>query len=1280
MDMDNKAEPSAQFVREPRQIMAVHDPKLDQQQREVNAVLGQKAMALPLHIRGHYHVPAEPSNLLQFAQLLMATENAVHVQYQPNEESPRELTIRASGEHFRKAAQMQLPDTPQLHNFYAQQFHSSSSCDSDDSVNAANCEENAAEQQQQLGENGGEQYISNNDKQQQQLNSFISAYKPHQQYAHALRLSAQTSGGTRDAMARANIQTKSQLLSGSNAPKNGKIAATISKSIRSLLPSMLVIGVSAFISVAVYFFNNIQTPSKGAEDTNPANDAAFRAGANQTEEEIEEQLKENRETINAQQRELELFILCARLVRQFRKSDHKISAEDRKNFFEKYCEVTAWMEHNVGAPAVEVTQQKEAFEHLYNSIIDGASGNDYVATTGCVAGTSSQNEVATTGCPAGTSKKDEKDDDSQRVYMTKSPIVVAGGGLVGLSVAYGLAKRGAKEVFLFERHCIGAHNSTRISTGMINNPCFYTDRSLQSVVRKSHELYAELDNRGTLGFTRCGRVYLASSDDTAIQARRMFSRLSADPANSAAELVDCPSEMLSRWPMVATEDVKLALFSPLDATIDVQSLCCLLSDRCREMGVHIHETVGVKRVLLNERRTTYAVDTDEGFLETGAFVNAAGIWAGLVEVPELPDRQVRLAAHPCAYTFLSNDALPGIAERVHRRGAPFPIFIAMDENVYLCPTEFRTVSGGFVERDLNALTLPTQTKGAPEWHIPAPSWDNFAALLRHLLNRFPLMTELSRGSLISGAEMYTPDIRPLIGESDQARGYFIINGMNAQGLSFAGGLGDLLAQWVLEGRPPVTTQAVVDKLDVSRFLPLHANPQYLFQRVPEVASNIYKNFTASHQCHTARNLRTSPIHRHLRDAGAVFAENMGYERPIWYDFPAHPPDSSASSDFNEPRTHRQALFASQDPLVGKPNWFPMVAREYEACRESVGIIDMTSFAKFDISGPDVVPLLQKLCSANIDRAVGTTIYTGMHNEQGGYVSDATVSRMGNDSYFIVAPTVQQVRLALWIQRWADEWAMDVRLQDVTNNFIALDIVGPASRDLMRALTSESVTPHDFPSFAFRTIHLGLVGPIRAISVSHCGELGWMLYIPNELVLNAYEQLVDVGVEYSLRHCGYYALRHLRIEKFYVYWGQDIDSMTTPVECGRVFRVDFEKEFIGKEALNRQLERGVSKRFVQLLVDGHDMDRDPWPHGDEPIYRDGTLAGWTTTAAYGFTLGCQVCLGYVQNEQFGVSSDYLLRGSYEVELAGKRFPCRINLHSPSLPMISSEHPQHYRPTQ
>ena len=859
--------------------------------------------------------------------------------------------------------------------------------------------------------------------------------------------------------------------------------------------------------------------------------------------------------------------------------------------------------------------------------------------------------------------------------MNGPRVVICGGGLMGLSVAYNLAKRGAKGLYLFERNSIGTHNATRANTGLLASPMFYSDPSLRAVVRNSFDMYTELAADGAFKFNRCGRVYLASSDETEVQARRLYSRIITDPTSSSeAELLDCPSEMLSRWPMLATEDVKLAVFSPLDSTVDVLGLCRVLTDHCKEMGVQVFENCGVKKVLLNEENRVYAVDTDEGFIDASTFVNAAGIWSSLVEVLDnVPDHQVRIAAHPCSYTFLSTDPLPqtGLSERT-------PVFIAMDENIYICPTEYRTICGGFVEGDLQSLAPPTPTKGkAPEWHLPQPNWDNFRTVLRHLINRCPALAQLSRGDLITGAEMYTPDMRPVIGESDQARGYFHANGLNGQGLSYTGGLGSVLAEWIMGGQPPPGSSMNVDKLDVSRFLPLHSNPQYLFQRVPEVASNIFRTLSPSHQCHTARNLRTSPIHHHLRAAGAVFAENMGYERPLWYNPPQPEPENG------EHAMPRQSLFAAQDPLVGRPSWFPLVAKEYQTCRETVGLIDMTSFAKFDIQGPDVVPLLQRLCSANIDRPVGTTSYTGMQNEAGGYVTDLTVSRMGLHSYFLVAPTVQQTRLALWIRRWAREWKMqNVQLQDVTNGFTALDLVGPASRDLMREVTGRHMEPSEFPTFAFREMHIGLAGPVRVISVTHCGELGWMLYIPNEIAQNVYEQLTEAGTAHGLRHCGYYALRHLRIEKFYVYWGQDIDSGTTPVECGRVFRVDFDKEFIGKEALQRQLERGVHRRYVQLLLDNHDPEHDPWPQGEEPIYRSGKLVGWTTTAAYGFTLGCQVCLGYVENKEFGLTAEYLSQPGrhYEVELAHKRFPCRVNLHSPNLPMVSSEHPHHYRPTQ
>lgn len=852
-------------------------------------------------------------------------------------------------------------------------------------------------------------------------------------------------------------------------------------------------------------------------------------------------------------------------------------------------------------------------------------------------------------------------------------IVICGGGLMGLSIAYNLAKRGIKGLFLFERNCIGAHNSSRVNTGLFVSPMFYSDPSLRSVAWKSLNIYNELASTGAFEFNKCGRVYLSSSDESETQARRLLTRLVTDPSSSSqVEAIDCPSEMLARWPMLATEDVKLAVFSPLDATIDVSGLSRILADNCKEMGVQIFENCSIKKVLLNEESRVYAVDTDEGFIDVMAFVDAAGIDSSLVDVLGLPDADhpVRIAAHPCSFTFLSTDPLPHCQSSSQSQ----PIFVCMDENTYICPLKTRTVCGGFtMGGDLQALPPSSQTsKGTvTEWNMPTPVWDNFRIILRHLINRCPQLAQLPRGELMTSAEMYTPDMKPLIGESDQAKGFFLATGLNGQGVSFAGGLGSLLAEWILGGSSSIP----VDKLELTRFLPLHSNPHYLYLRVPEIAFNTLKNPLSSHQCHTARNLRTSPIHHSLRDAGAVFAEIMGYERPLWYNTTSVP-----DQDHDGPRLPRQSNFSGEDQLIGKPKWFPLVSKEYSTCRERVGLIDMTSFSKFDIQGADVVPLLQRLCSGNIDCPVGTTVYTGMQNDHGGYLTDLTLSRMGLHYYFIVAPTVQQVRLALWIKKWANEWKMNIQLQDVTNSFTALDIVGPASRALISEVTGKTMSPNEFPSFSFREMHIGLAGPIRVISVTHCGELGWMLYIPNELAQNVYEQLMEAGSLYGLKHCGYYALRHLRIEKFYVYWGQDIGSGTTPVECGRAFRVDFDKEFIGKEALQKQLDRGVNKRFVQLLLENHNLESDPWPHGEEPIYRNGKLAGWTTTAAYGFTLGCHVCLGYIENKEFGLTTEFLNKGSYEVELAGKRFTCKVNLHSPTLPMYSSEHPQHYRPTQ
>ncbi|KAI6207567.1 hypothetical protein M3Y96_00022700 [Aphelenchoides besseyi] len=838
-------------------------------------------------------------------------------------------------------------------------------------------------------------------------------------------------------------------------------------------------------------------------------------------------------------------------------------------------------------------------------------------------------------------------------------VLVCGGGLMGLSVAHSLAKRGAA-VLLFERDCIGAFSETQpANTGLVTAPSFWPDAMAQRMAKRSLRIYEDLAKVAGFKFTRCGRVYLANSDEALYHIRRIHSRACVHSDDN--ELIDCPSEMLARWPLIATEDVKLALHSVEDVALDHVGLCTALAESAREMGAKIYENCEVRKVMIGESQGVFAVDTEEGLVDTRIFVNCAGALANMIPISPLSDRHI-IPAYPCSYSLLVTEGLhhSGLTDRT-------PAFVDVDHSTFIYANDIRTIGGGFSESVVRALRLPSGTQ--PQWTVPQPDWDKFYPILKSLIERVPSMGQLSTGDLVSEVEMYTPDMYPVIGESERVHGYYVANGLNGQGLAMAGGLGDVLAQWILEGASSLQKHDV-SKFDITRYSRQHTNPQYLYERAPEIASYAFKPLHYSqHQCHTARNLRMSSIYHHLREAGAMFGEIMGYERPLWYE-------PEAGKDPN-----RNAIYSGQSSVFGPPSWHSNVAREYEACRERVGLIDMTSFSKFDVVGPDSVAFLQRICSAGIDRPIGSTIYTGMQNEFGGYVTDCTLSRLSEREFFIVAPSVQQVRCYAWLQKWIKEWNMNVFVQDVTANYTALDLVGPASRMLMSDITGKSMNSSEFPSFSFREIHVGMGAGIRSVSVSHCGELGYILYVPNEIAHYVYEKIIEAGQEYSLVHAGYYALRHLRIEKFFVFWGQDINATVTPVEAGRLFRVDFSKDFIGKAALLEQADQPPSKRYVQLLVDNFNLESDPWPQGDEPIYKDGRVVGWTTSAAYGFTLGSQVCLGYLRNrEGDGVDQEFLNSGVFSVDIAGKRFPVRVNLHSPTLPMISSEHPNHYRPTQ
>ncbi|XP_063453820.1 pyruvate dehydrogenase phosphatase regulatory subunit, mitochondrial isoform X5 [Pan paniscus] len=404
---------------------------------------------------------------------------------------------------------------------------------------------------------------------------------------------------------------------------------------------------------------------------------------------------------------------------------------------------------------------------------------------------------------------------------------------------------------------------------------------------------------------------------------------------------------------------------------------------------------------------------------------------------------------------------------------------------------------------------------------------------------------------------------------------------------------------------------------------------------------------------TGRQLRTSPLYDRLDAQGARWMEKHGFERPKYFV----PPD-------------KDLLALEQSKTFYKPDWFDIVESEVKCCKEAVCVIDMSSFTKFEITstGDQALEVLQYLFSNDLDVPVGHIVHTGMLNEGGGYENDCSIARLNKRSFFMISPTDQQVHCWAWLKKHMPKDS-NLLLEDVTWKYTALNLIGPRAVDVLSELSYAPMTPDHFPSLFCKEMSVGYANGIRVMSMTHTGEPGFMLYIPIEYALHVYNEVMSVGQKYGIRNAGYYALRSLRIEKFFAFWGQDINNLTTPLECGRESRVKLEKgmDFIGRDALLQQKQNGVYKRLTMFILDDHDSDLDLWPWWGEPIYRNGQYVGKTTSSAYSYSLERHVCLGFVHNfsedtgEEQVVTADFINRGEYEIDIAGYRFQAKAKLY-------------------
>jgi sarcosine dehydrogenase len=794
--------------------------------------------------------------------------------------------------------------------------------------------------------------------------------------------------------------------------------------------------------------------------------------------------------------------------------------------------------------------------------------------------------------------------------------VVIGGGIVGCSTAYHLARLGWRDVVLLERGQLSG-GTTWHAAGLVGQLRSYAN--MTQLIRYSAELYASLEAETgqATGWKRCGSLTVARTDARLIQLKRTVSMARAFGVE--AEIISL-GEAARRWPLMRTDDLAGAAWIPGDGKANPADITRALAKGAQAGGVTIRENVKVTGFKLVKSAVS-GVSTSAGDIDCEVVVNCAGLWAR--ELGRLAGVTVPL--HPVEHMYIVTGPMDGVTRDL-------PVMRDHDGHVY-----FKEEVGGLLMGGFEPVAKPWLTRDIPEdfvFTLLKEDWDQFEVLMTNAVIRVPALETAEMRRLINGPESFTPDNYFILGEAPEVRRFFVGAGFNSAGIASAGGAGKALAEWIVEGRPTMDLWPV----DIRRFARWHGNERFLRERVTEGVGIHYAMPWPLRDWKSGRGLRRSPLYDRLAAKGAAFGSKMGWERANWFATDGAGPETIYS--------------------YGRQNWMPYAAAEHRAAREAVAVFDQTSFAKFRLEGRDAEAVLQRLCANDVGVAPGKVVYTGMLNERGGYESDLTVTRLGADAYFLVTGTAQATRDAHWIRRHIDDDARAV-LTDVTSSYTVLSVMGPRSRALLQRVSGADLDNAAFPFGTMQEIGVGRA-IVRALRVTYVGELGWELYVSVESAAGVYDAILAAGADLGLRDAGYYALDSLRLEKGYRAWGREISPDDTPLEAGLEFAVRLDKPggFIGREALLARKAEGLRKRLVILTLE--DAEALPW--GDEPILRDGRLVGWVSSAGFGHTLGTAVAMGYVRDAE-RVDAAFIESGVYEIEIAGERMRARAHLRAP-----------------
>jgi sarcosine dehydrogenase len=791
-------------------------------------------------------------------------------------------------------------------------------------------------------------------------------------------------------------------------------------------------------------------------------------------------------------------------------------------------------------------------------------------------------------------------------------VIVIGGGIIGCSTAYHLARDHKADVLLLEQNRLTS-GTTWHAAGLVGQ--LRSSASITRVLKYSVELYKGLAAETGLetGWKMTGCLRLATSPDRWTEFRRLAT--TARSFGMEMELIS-PAEVKRMWPLMDTSDLVGASWLPTDGQASPADIAQSLAKGARMHGATLVEGVRVTGLRMEGRRITH-VETTQGSIACETVVNCAGMWArqlGAMAGIEVPLQAVK-------HQYIVTEKLPGLAPDAATLRDP-------DRRTY-----FKEEVGGLVMGGYEPDPQPWTTGDVPhdwEFRLFDDDWDHFAQHMEQAIARVPALADAGVKQMINGAESFTPDGNFILGAAPECANMYVGAGFNAFGIASAGGAGWVLADWAITGEAPLDLWVV----DIRRFSAMHRDRTWVRDRTLEAYGKHYTVAFPHEEYASGRPRLVSPLYDRLRAHGAVFGSKLGWERPNWFA----PPGTEARDVYS----------------MGRQNWFDAVGDEHRHVREAVGLFDQSSFAKYEVAGPGAEAALDLVCAGDVTRAPGRLTYTQLLNRRGGIEADLTVARLRPERFYVVTGTGFRTHDLGWLADHIGD--ADVRLEDVTEAWGTLSLMGPRARDVLGRVTAADVSHAGFPFAHVREIDVAGV-PVRALRITYVGELGWELHVPIAATGTVFDALMEAGRAEGIRPVGYRALESLRLEKGYRAWSSDLTPNDTPLEAGLGWAVKLgtNRPFLGREALEAMRGRLPGKRLAGFMLEAPDAVL----VGRETILRDGVAVGYLTSGGFGYTLGRPVGYGYVRNPE-GVSDAWLLAGRYELDVAGEVLAARIGL--------------------